>query len=494
VSSRGDVPPPGDGQVGPGRTDDPMSADRRVLAVAAASMVALVLVGVVSAQLFTRSACASIDPEPIDDRSVAAVAPAVAGEGVPDVGLVAAEALPDLAEGDRDAVTAAIASLEGAIGPLVSVADVRGAEGLRPVGDGIAAIGPTTTLLDADGAAVRATVDLDQGTVVGSGSSLFSLALVNQLTGQVDALQAMDDAFAPGPCIDTATVGTPLAFHLDAGDGELLLLRTEEDGDEPAVELRDPLAGSVWSTELEIGTAPAGVLAERVTARLGADVVAAGWRTVPTHEGDAVGLLERDGGEVRWTAPAAPLREVALAGSQPLWVDVLAVGEDEVLVGLVPEPDDPEQERSTWTATVAALGLDDGELRWHGRPGGGAPTAAFEGPDGWVVTRADGGQLVATTFDDEGELVAQHLATSVPDVLRPAGRVLEDGAVVIAGGPLLVLTDDAPAGNVDGRHAHGVAADIVFVDVVEAGGRLHVLARSPEGALLLSFDRAVTDG
>jgi hypothetical protein len=492
--SRSDEPPSGDGQAGPGRTDDPMSADRRVLAVAAISMVALVIVGVVSAQLFTRSACASIDPEPIADRSVAAVAPALAGEGVPDVGLVAAEALPDVPEGSRDAVTAAIASLEGAIGPLVTAADVRGAEGLRVVDGGVAAVGPVTTVLGADGAEVQATVDVDEGTVVGSGSSLFSLALVNQLTGQVDALQAVDVALAAGPCVDTATVGTPLAFHLDAGDGELLLLRTEEDGDEPAVELRDPLAGSVWSTELDLGTAPAGVLAERVTARLGVDTVAIGWRTVPSREGDAVALLERDSGEVRWTAPMAPLRDVAQAGSQPMWVDVLAVGEREVLVALVPEPDDPEQERPTWPATVAALGLDDGELRWHGRPGGGAPTAAFEGPERWVATRADGGQMVASSFDDEGELVAQHLATSVPDVLRPAGWVLEDGAVVIAAGSLLVLTDDAPSGNVDGRHAHGVAADVAFVDVVDAGGRVHVLARSPEGALLLSFDRAVTDG
>jgi outer membrane protein assembly factor BamB len=492
--SRSDEPPLGDGQVGPGRTDDPMSADRRVLAVAAISMVALVLVGVVSAQLFTRSACASIDPEPIPDRSVAAVAPAVAGEGVPDVGLVAAEAFPDLPEEERDAVTAAIAALEGAIGPLATVADVRGADGLRAVDGGVAAIGSTTTLLDADGAAVQATVDVDEGTVVGSGSSLFSLALVNPLTGQVDALQAVDPGLAPGPCIDTATVGTPLAFHLDAGDGELLVLRTEEDGDEPAVELRDPLAGSVWSTELEVGTAPAGVLAERVTARLGVDTVVAGWRTVPSHEGDAVALLDRDRGEVRWKAPVAPLREAAQAGSQPLWVDVLAVGEREVLVTLLLEPEEQGQARSTWTATVAALDLDDGTLRWHGTPGGGAPTAAFEGPSGWVVAGVDGGRMAATTFDEEGELVAQQLATGAQHAAGLAGWVMEDGTVAIAGGPLLLLTDDAPAGKVDGRHAHGVAADVAFVDVVETGGRVHVLARSADGALLLSFDRAVTDG
>jgi hypothetical protein len=66
--------------------------------------------------------------------------------------------------------------------------------------------------------------------------------------------------------------------------------------------------------------------------------------------------------------------------------------------------------------------------------------------------------------------------------------------VVVAAGPLLVLTDDAPAGNGEGRHAHGIAADVAFVDVLEVDGRIHVLARSAEGALLLSFDRAVSDG
>jgi hypothetical protein len=492
--SRSDVPVPGDGQVGPGRTDDPMSADRRVLTVAAISMVALVLVGVVSAQLFTRSACDAIDPEPVPDRAVAAVAPAVVEGGVPDVGLVAAEALPDLPEGERETLTAAIASLEDAIGPLVSVADVRGAEGLAVVDGGIVAVGSTATLLDTDGTAVRATVDVDEGTVVGSGSSLFSLALVNPLTGQVDALQAVEPGLVPGSCLDTATVGTPLAFHLDAGDGELLLLRTEEDGDEPAVELRDPLAGSVWSTELAVGTAPAGVLAERVTARLGVDAVVAGWRTVPADEGDAVALLDREDGEVRWTAAVGPLRQAAQAGDQPLWVDVLAVGETEVLVALVADPEDEEVERSAQPATIAALALDDGTLRWHGMPGGTTPTAAFEGPNGWVVAGVSGGQLVANTFDEEGELVAQQLATGVPEMVRPAGGVLADGTVVVAAGPLLVLTDDAPAGNGEGRHAHGIAADVAFVDVLEVDGRIHVLARSAEGALLLSFDRAVSDG
>jgi hypothetical protein len=480
----------GDGQTGPGRTVDPMSADRRVLAVAAASMVGLVLLGVVSAQLFTRSACTRIDPEPVDARAVAIVAPAVAGEGVPDVGVVAADALPDLAEGDREAVTAAIASLEAAIGPLRSVADVRGAERLAVTDDGVVALGSTTTALDPRGAEVRATVDIDDGTVVGSGSHLFSLALVNPLTGQVDALQPVDAGLAGGTCVDTATVGTPLAFHLDAAGGELLLLRTEEDGDEPAVELRDAVQGSVWSTELAVGTAPAGVLAERVTGRLGETKAVAGWRTLPDQDGPAVAGLDRATGEVAWTLDADALQDAASAGSRPLWIDVLAVGDAEALVVLRPEIEGDEP--STWPATVAVFDLDDGSLRWHAEPGGSAPTAAFEGSDGWVVAAAGSGRAVITTFDRSGELVTQHLTEGA--VAPPRGGTWEDGTVVVASGPLLLLDVDVPAGAVGDRHSHGIAADVAFVDVLALDDRVHVLVRSDEGALLLSFDRSGAGG
>jgi hypothetical protein len=480
----------GDGQTGPGRTVDPMSADRRVLAVAAASMVGLVLLGVVSAQLFTRSACARIDPEPVEHRAIATVAPAAAGEGIPDVGVVAADALPDLPEGDREAVTAAIAGLEDAIGPLRSVADVRGAERLAVTDDGLVALGSTTTALDVQGAEVRATADVDDGTVVGSGNSLFSLALVNPLTGQVDALQAVDAGLTGGTCVDTATVGTPLAFHLDAGDGELLLLRTEEDGDEPAIELRDAVRGSVWSTELAVGTAPAGVLAERVTGRLGEETVVAGWRTLPDQDGPAVAALDRVSGEVAWTVDAAALQDVASAGSRPLWVDVLAVGGSEALVTLRPEIDG--EEPSSWPGTVAVFDLEDGSLHWLAEPGGAAPTAAFEGPEGWVVAAAGSGRAVATTFDRSGELVAQHVAEGA--IASPRGGTWEDGTVAVASGPLLLLDADVPAGAVGDRHSHGLAADVAFVDVLAVDDRVHVLARSEEGALLLSFERSAARG
>jgi hypothetical protein len=481
-------PPDGDGQQGPGRTDDPMSADRRVLAVAAASMVGLILVGVVSAQLFTRSACAAIAPETVPDRQVGLVAPAVVDDGVPDVGAVAAEALPDLGEQQRGELTAAIATLEDVFGPLRSVADVRGADRLTAVDGGLVAAGTTATSLEEDGAAVRATVGLGDATVAGSGERLFSLALINPLTGQVDAFQPLDPMLAAGPCIDTATVGTPLAFHLDAGDGELLLLRTDEDGDEPAVELRDPVDGRVWSTPLDVGTAPAGVLAERVTAALGDDAVAVGWRTIADHTGDAVALLDRADGEVRWTIAADELRDVARAGDQPLWVDVLAVGGDDALVTLRPELDG--QEPTTWPGVVVAVDVADGTVRWTADPGGAAPTTAVAGPEGWVVAGARDGRLAVTRFDDAGEVVGQHLADGDPDVGARA-RVLADGTLVVAGGPLQVVRpSDAEAGAVDVDLIGSVAR---FVDVVERGERVHVLARTGDGALLLSFDQPASD-
>jgi hypothetical protein len=62
--------------------------------------------------------------------------------------------------------------------------------------------------------------------------------------------------------------------------------------------------------------------------------------------------------------------------------------------------------------------------------------------------------------------------------------------VAVASGPLLLLDADVPAGAVGDRHSHGIAADVAFVDVLAVDDRVHVLARSEEGALLLSFDRS----
>jgi outer membrane protein assembly factor BamB len=469
----------GDGQTGPGRTDDPMSADRRVLAIAAASMVALVLLGVVSAQLFTRSACTRIDPDPVPAR--ATVPSALADEGVPEVGAVLTEAMPDLSGAGRDALLGAVAVLEDELGPLLGAADVRGADRLAIVDGEVAALGAVTTVLADDGTAVRATADVDEGTVVGSGTTLYSLALVNQLTGQVDAVQPLDADLAAGTCVDTATVGTPLAFHLDAGDGELLLLRVEEDGAWPAVEIHDAEVSS--STTLEVGTAPAGILAERVTGRLGQDVVVVGWRTGPAQDDDTVAALDRASLELRWTAPAAPLADIAQAGDRPLWVEVVAVGDDEVVLSLEPE-DDPEADRSR--ATVVGLDLADGEVRWSVERELPPPALALPTDGGWAVASVDDDRLVVTEVDaDSGELRGQSTVDG-GDAAR--GAALEDGTVLItAGGPLVVIDADTPAGVADGRHVHAIDTDAGFVDVVAGRDRVHLLVTTGEGAVVLTF-------
>jgi outer membrane protein assembly factor BamB len=473
----GDQPsaPAGDGQSGPGRTDDPMSADRRVLIIAVASMVGLVLLGVVSAQLFTRSACTRIDPEPVAARAVGTAVPALLDEGVTDVGVALAEAFPDLDEGN---LLGALAVFEDELGPLLGAADVSGADRLAIVDGEVAALGPVTTVLTGDGNEVRATADVDEGTVVGSGSTLYSLALVNPLTGQVDAIQPLDADLGAGTCVDTATVGTPLAFHLDAGDGELLLLRTEEDGDEPAVELRDATTGSVWSTPLEVGTAPAGVLAERVTARLGAEDVVVGWRTLADHDGDAVAALDRTSGEVRWTVPADQLREAAQADDRPLWVDVLAVGGDQAVVALVPE----EEPDGSGTSTVVLLDLDDGAVLRTGASGEGRVSLAVPTAGGWVVASADE-EFVATVLDRaDGELRSQAGTTADGE---PAGAALRDGRTLLASGSLLVLRDDGADGR--GRQSHVIDVEVRVVDVAAEVDRAHLLVSSDEGAAILTF-------
>jgi outer membrane protein assembly factor BamB len=475
--------PDGDGQQGPGRTDDPMSADRRVLAVAVVSMVALVLVGVVSAQLFTRSACDRIAPDPVDARTVGIAGPALLDEGATDVDLVLDEAFPTLDAEGRDGLVAALAVLEDELGPLVAAADVRGAERLATVDGEVAALGAVTTLLDDGGTDVRTTGDLDEGTVVGSGDAVYSLALVNPMTGQVDAVQPLDAGLTAGPCVDTATVGTPLAFHLDAGDGELLLLRTEEDGDEPAVELRDAATGSVWSTPLDVGVAPAGVLAERVTARLGEDTVVVGWRTMADDEGDAVAALDRATGEVRWTAPVTPFREAARAEERPLWIDVLAVDGDGVLVSLVPE----EGSGLPSTATVALLDLVDGEARWTQDPGGHPPALAVPIAADWAIAAAEEGLEVTELDGATGELLGQSLG---PAGREPRGAQLADGGLVVTAGSLLLVDGDATRGDEDARRIHTTSA-LRFSDVEVVEDRVHVLLEDEEdGAAVLTLARS----
>jgi hypothetical protein len=463
VSDGQPTPVPGGGQVGAGRTDDPMSADRRVLTVAVVSMVLLVLVGVVSAQLFTGSACGSIDPRPHPDRA--------AGTALADV---VADGLPDLDEEGQQALAASVGTAAARLGPVVGAADVRGAERLAIVDGGVAALGAVTTVLTEDAAEVRITQDLDEGTIVGDGDVLYSLALVNPLTGQVDAIQPLDGDLEPGTCIDTATVGTPLAFHLDAGGGELLLLRTEEDGDEPAIELRDAEAGSVWSTPAEVGVAPAGVLAERVDGALGDDVVVVGRRIAEGEDGAALLALDRVDGTERWSVGTDALADSVPAGDGPVWVTVLVVGDELALVALA-----RDDERAA--ANVVAVSVDDGSLRWE---------ADLDGPveplDAALSTGAEPVAWIAAREDDE----VAFLRLAGDGERQAAGRFPgEDAAAVVTAeadsgyfgsGSSLMISDP------EAQHAVTVD-DAEILDLATDGELVHVLYGTDEGALVVSF-------
>jgi hypothetical protein len=150
-------------------------------------------------------------------------------------------------------------------------------------------------VLRAAGDLATAAVTLGAGTPVGSGLHLYSLALTNPLTGQVDALQPLDEELEGLTCQDTALVGSPLAFHLAASDGQLLVLRVEEDGDEPELELRDPVAGQVWAAGLRLPTAPAGLTGcaadrrSRSGGRRGRDADHAGRGRSRVHRGGSRG-------------------------------------------------------------------------------------------------------------------------------------------------------------------------------------------------------------
>jgi hypothetical protein len=112
---------------------DPLAADRRTLVIAAVAMVALISVGVVSAALFTGSAC--------DDLAPGEVAVAAASS---DVRQVVDEAFGELDEDGRDAIVDDVSELASQLGPVTGAAQVGPAERMAAMGAGAVAVGPAT--------------------------------------------------------------------------------------------------------------------------------------------------------------------------------------------------------------------------------------------------------------------------------------------------------------------------------------------------------------
>jgi hypothetical protein len=418
------------------------TADRRTLTIALVVMVALVAVGVGSAALLTRSACTRLGASP--------PRPPATGTAF---------------EADGEAVVAALAA---ELGPVTGIVEATGARRLAPLADGFAAVGSVTTVLRSDGASATARASFDPAVrIVGDGATLYALAWVNDLTGQLDALVPLTGTLTSGTCVDTATVGTQLAFHLDAGGGQLALLRVDEDGEDARVELRDPVAGRVWTNYLYLGVAPAGVLGDRVSGALTDELVVVTRRSAAPEPAAVVIALERDDGAVRWSVGREAVAE--LLGSEPGRLSVLAVTATTVVV---------QVRDDAGGRTVGLVGFDaaDGEVAWSTVPGwaGELLDAAVVGEQVALLVGAGAGLDVLALDPRDGALVA--LQGGVPG---------EDGRFGVgADGTVVTVTDRAF--DVDGRTV--ALAPLVGLDVlVHPGGTSLLLARHGDGLVVVTF-------
>ncbi len=478
-----------------------MAADRRTLLLAGAAMVALVAVGVVSGALFARSACATIGPEAVAGAEVlagadlAATAPAAA----------VAEALGDADPEQVAELEAALTALSGQLGDLTAIAAAQEVDGLAPVPGGVAAIGAQVTAFGRGGVVVDSAVDLQDGVAVGDGAHLYSLALANPLTGQVDALQPLDDDLTGLTCVDTALVGSPLAFHLDAGGGELLLLRIEEDGDDAELELRDPVAGRRWAADIEIPGAPAGLVGARLTARLGPEVAVAATRTGPGDDVPVVTGVDRRDGGLRWTVDRTALEAAGVrVPDAPLRAEVAAVGDAAALVGFR-EVDgagqaDEEAEQDALARgdhQLALLDLDDGTVRVVDglSPGERVAAAAVEGDAARVVVSdldartlrlvdlsPDAG--LATVADGLLQGAAATLAEDPEGVVRALGGGAGGLATTPAGRSVAALGDRVVVQ--EGTEVSSVPVPVLDV-VAHDGGTTLVLAGEGGARALVTF-------
>jgi hypothetical protein len=447
------------------RAEDPAAAataDKRVLVIAVVVMLLLVSVGVVSGALFNRSACATIDPEP--------VTAGLAG-GAGDVDRVLAASFPDTDQDTLGAMAGAFASLSERLGPVTGVAEVTGATGLGVTERGVAAIGPVTSSLDTRGSEVLARVDVGDGQVVGSGDTLWSVAAVNELTGQVDAVTPLDPELEAQTCVNTSLINSPLAFALDARDGELLLLRINEDGGEPELELRDPVQGRVWGPALDIGIGQPGLQAARLTGRLGPGTVVTGLRTAPGDGMPVMTAVERGTGEPVWHLGRGDLDALLddeLAQTATVW----AVGENRAIVSLSvdPDPDEPADVPTTLPTRLLALDPGSGESIWDAALGADDAVRHVEldGDAAWI-TISDGDEVRFERFDADGDLTFG--TGTAGDDGRTA--VLDDGRVVTASADSLGLIEQ--------DELFTVGSDLQAREVAAHGDAVTLLVDGPDG-------------
>ena len=314
-------------------------ADRRVVFIAVGIMIALVVFGVGFGSLFGATSCRQV-------RADVTSSPAAAAEGA-EAGALLAAAGPG---------SAGVAALESALGTVVSAVTLPLDAPLRlggaPTGIGsVVVTGDGAAVVSSDGDVTSAATFRRPVTVVGDGIVMFALSVGNTRTGQVDAIQPLvptADGLEPGTCVDTSAVGSPLAFLHDARDGNLVGLRTDEDGSDVVLELRDHVRGRVWAPVLDVPRAPAGLQGARTSGALGPDTVVIARRMVLGEDDDipALRAFARSDGQPRWEVDATAVRTAlpaALAAVEDLRMEVVHVGDETLRLIVYPDaaPDAP---------------------------------------------------------------------------------------------------------------------------------------------------------
>lgn len=394
---------------------DPMSADRRTLTIGAIAMVVLIAVGVVSASVFARGGCVAA-PE--------SATPTAQARG--DVGA----ALGDHLGVAGDELVAAIESATGRT--ATSATTVADATGLVVTDGGIVAAGGHSTLIGGDGEPLAA---LDVGgdvQLLGGGPTSYAIGFVNPDTGQASAITPVDGGdLAIGDCLDTALVGELFAFHLDARDGQLLLLRTDDDADNTEIELRDARRGQIWSTPLELGFGSPGIVADRTSAALTEDAVVIARRTAVDDGLPALLVLDRSDGEVLLARSAEELaRDTAVPADQPLRWQVVAADDQVAHLAVTVDADDPEPPVLVRVAVDDGVALGDASLD-------GPVAATALGDDGRLALLVDGHPgLLEIGPDGKVERLDGTPGSSDPLALvDDTATTVLDGALVGRGGP-----------------------------------------------------------
>lgn len=335
------------------------SADRRVITIGAVSMVVFLLIGVGSAAVFARPACRLVAPT-VNTNAVAY-----------DLDL-------------EPAVRRLVDELD--VFATVAVMPAEGIRQLVPFGDGVAAIGSRIVSFDAT-LRPYATVTFRNATVVGSGPVLYALNVTNDTTGQVDALQPIDDTLTARTCVELALVSTPLAFLRDAADGDVLLLRADEDGEDPFVELRDPDVGRRLELPVELAVGSAGQHGLRTSGVLLRDQVAfAQQLSAGAGEDTALWMFDRDSGAPVSTLAAATIRAAAGFNDDTDVSLTLSRDDDQLVVtvngtyrftvapdtGVLAAYTSPQQRLpGTYAGVQAVLAAQFDAWSWQAHPAGG---------------------------------------------------------------------------------------------------------------------------